>query len=319
MLPWVVLVAVLATTPLWALTAAQQAGVDRLADNAVASLTTGKPDLWSLFSTQGSAALIATPDGYALASRLKLKNKPEVAAPFRLPAGVRIMSATASGAGQFAMGRVTLRGDRPAAVRPAPAPKAPANQPWDTFWRGGPLSSEFSARPQAAPAPVRGPRPYWWLDYSAVRDGPQGTWRFVSFALMPAAGPVSAADAQGLESIFRMWELAFTKGDLQSLAPNLNPDPFCAAFYTPDGQGWYFTAPQDIIVTLSGLLSMGASAKSTMTQMESSVSGRAATVTSRWSVEIPMYGTANMTLSALLVKPADRWLLVSLCAGETRP
>jgi hypothetical protein len=314
-----VLTLLVAACPLWALTEAQQAGVDVLSQKAVSALTTGKPDLWSLFSTQGSTALIATPGGYAMASRLKLKNKPELAAPFKLPAGVRIVSGTASVAGGFVMGRWVLRGDRPAAVWPA-APRTAPSQPWDTFWRGGPLSTDCNQRWQAPPAPVRGPRVYWWLDYSAVRDGPQGTWRFVSFALRPAAGPTSPRDAEGLGTIFSAWERAITQGDLQSLAPYLNADPFCAAFYTPDGQGWYFTAPQDVIVTLSGLLSMGgASIKSSMTQMESSVSGPVATVNTAWKVEIPMYGTAGMTLSALLVKPADRWLLVSICAGETRP
>ena len=52
--------------------------------------------------------------------------------------------------------------------------------------------------------------------------------------------------------------------------------------------------------------------------LKATISGSVATVTGTWNVELPMYGSISMGLFATLVKAQDRWLMVTMGAGEAR-
>ena len=85
---------------------------------AVSALTSADQPLFELFSTQGSAAVIATDDGFVAASRSKLKSDAALAAKFTLPKGTVVTGSKLQRAGGFVLGRVSL--ETPAAPAAAP-------------------------------------------------------------------------------------------------------------------------------------------------------------------------------------------------------
>lgn len=259
------------------LTEEQTKGLDTLLQSTVKALTAGDPALWSLCSTQGSAIIFSTGDKLFTTSRPKLKNDADLAAKLRWPAGVTEdpQKRQLAACGDFIVGRLGFVG-QPAAD---------------------------------------GKTPRWDLTLSAVQDGENATWRFVSLCIAPVPEMPDAAGVEGVKVLLGSWEKALTEGNTAALQPHLNEDPLCLAVYTPDGQPWYFTSRDYFISTLNGLVQMGTATKSTLQEMDVRASGQVATAVGRWHIEFPVFEPLNAIFCATFIKPADSWLMVSLCAA----
>jgi hypothetical protein len=60
---------------------------------------------------------------------------------------------------------------------------------------------------------------------------------------------------------------------------------------------------------------MAATTKSVIEEMDVRASGQVATAVGRWHIEFPVFEPLNAVLCATFIKPADTWLMVSLCAA----
>lgn len=321
-----ILLALVCGASAWALTEDEQTGIDALLKDTMASLTTGEPALWNLFSTQGSAAVIRTSEGFAAANRGKLKADPDVAAQFTLPEGVTLADSSLMRVGEFIMGRAQLEGKAPApseAGRTVPE-GSPLRDLWSAFWHSEqhffvrqPKADEAAA-PAESPAPEPTPKPpKWELTLAAVQDGPERSWRHVSLCIAPVAEESDGAGPAGesVVQVLKSWEQAVLQGDMTPLTESLYPDPFCVAGHLPDGQAWFFTYPEYLITMMGAALGMGSAEQSQMLDLSPKVSGPVGTILGQWAVEVPMFGNITLGLTATLVQPEDKWMLVAMCAG----
>ncbi|NSW57168.1 MAG: hypothetical protein HPY44_14235 [Armatimonadetes bacterium] len=300
----------------WALSENDQAGMDKLLADTVTSLTTGEPALWNLFSSQGSAAIIGTADSFTAASRSKLKSNADLAAAFRLPEGTKIASANLSRLGEFVAGRLKLT------FETTPPPPPPVVEPpslgdvWDAFMP--PQMSRFVVREAPAACEPEPPAPIvqtWDVCVSAVQDGPQRSFRYVSLTITPEAKTTDQAAVGAVVDTLRSWERSMLQGDVTELAQGLYSDPFVVGAYTPDGQAWFFTYPEYLTTMLATALSMGSAERSAMLDLDTVVSGPVASTIGKWSVDIPMFGHMTMGMTGSFVNEDGRWLMVSLCGG----
>jgi hypothetical protein len=158
----------------------------------------------------------------------------------------------------------------------------------------------------------------WSAAAAAVPDGPDSTWRYLSFSLIPAASKDPAQNAEAERSL-RAWESVMSTGELAALRDNLNPDAFCMVFES-DVLGTAFWQNRDLLVsTLTGAMTWGKATVSDMTDLNIATDGTAAACTGKWRLSAPFYNTAPMTFTATMVKRDSRWLLTSFCgAPETR-
>lgn len=301
----------------WALSESEQQAMDQLQADVAFAMMQGEPELYTLFSTQGSALIMGTEESFIGATRGKLRSDAALASQFRLPEGLAVGAESWSRAGEFIMGRLEWVAPGPAppptvAPRAAPAPRDLRSA---FFWS----EEQFYVRPErprppAAPA-LPPPMLKWDAVLTAVQDGPGRTWRLVTLAVAPKSEAVPVAEQQAALDNIRAWERTFMQGDISMLSAQLYPDPFCVAAHTPDGQSWFFTYPEYLVTMLGSALAMGAAERSQMLDLDARMSGQVATVTGHWLVDVPIFGSMVWQLAATLVRPADRWLLVSLCAG----
>lgn len=311
----VVLCLLLISAGAWGLSEGDQQAMDQLQADLAFAMMRGEPELHTLFSTQGSALIMGTEEGFIGATRGRLRSDEELAAQFRLPDGLALGAESWTRAGEFIMARLEW-------VAPPPVPP-PAVTPRERpefrdlrsafFWS----EEQFYVRPDKPEAPPLVPPPMleWDVVLTAVQDGPGRTWRLVTLTITPEAEAVPPAEQQAALDNIRAWEHTFMQGDVGLLAAYLYPDPFCVAAHTPDGQSWFFTYPEYLITMLGSALAMGAAERSQMLDLDARVSGQIATVTGNWLIEVPIFGSMVWHLAATLVQPEDRWLLVSLCAG----
>ena len=259
----------------YALTEDQTKGMDALLAKTLTSLTTGDPAVWTLLSSQGSAAVMRTADGQVAASRSKIKSDEALAAKYRIPAGLAEVKEERKlkTAGEFVLGRFRLERE------------------------------------------VNGEKEQWDLSVVTVQDGENRSWRYVALAGMPVPKETDTANQQAVSQVLKAWESALTEGNTGGLAQVLNPDPLCLGVYTPDGQPWFFTDRDYIISTLDGLSSMGAATASSLTELDTRADGAVATAVGKWHIEMPMFEPLDAAFTAVFIKPADKWLLVAMCAG----
>ena len=301
----------------WALSESEQQAMDQLQADLAFAMMQGEPELHTLFSTQGSALIMGTEEGFIGATRGKLRSDADLAAQFRLPEGLALGAESLSRAGEFIMGRLEW-------VAPGPLPPptvAPRERPAMRDLRSAFMWSEeqFYVRREQLKAPAAPllppPMLKWDVVLAAVQDGPGRTWRLVTLAVTPQAEAVPPAEQQAALDNIRAWEHTFMQGDISLLSAQLYPDPFCVAAHTPDGQSWFFTYPEYLTTMLGSALAMGSAERSQMLDLDARVSGQVATVTGHWLVDVPIFGSMVWQLAATLVRPEERWLLVSLCAG----
>jgi len=302
-----------------ALTEREQQGVDKLLSDTLSAMTGGKPALYELFSTQGSAAVIRSQDGFVAANRARLKSQNELAGAFVFPQGTKLEKQQLQRCGEFIMGRAVFMIQIEAMPAPqvaaAPTPvAADLGGVWDSFWWNESRFRVQRAAPQPRPRPVKIEQ-RWEATVAAVQDGPQRSWRYVSLAVTPLEEAPDQAAIGSVQSTLRTWERCFVQGDTSELASSLYNDPFVVAAYTPDGQAWFFTYPEYLTTMLGSALAMGSADRSSMGDMSISVSGSVASVVGRWSVDIPMFGSMEMGLTGTLVKDGGKWMVVSLCGG----
>lgn len=317
LLPYITVFAVLlGGQSVWALSENDQAGMDKLLADTVLSLTTGEPALWNLFSTQGSAAIMGAADGFTAASRSKLKSDADLAAAFRLPEGTKITSANLSRMGEFVAGRLKLT------FETMPPPPPPVVEPpslgdvWGAFMP--PEMPRFIVREEPAACEPEPPAPIihnWDVCVSAVQDGPQRSFRYVSLTITPEVETTDQAAVGAVVETLRSWERSLLQGDVTELSQGLYSDPFVVAAYTPDGQAWFFTYPEYLTTMLATALSMGSAERSAMLDLDTVVSGPVASTIGKWSVDIPTVGQMTMGMTGSLVNEDGRWLMVSLCGG----
>ncbi len=79
-----------------------------LVDAALGSLTAGAPSLWTLFSTQGSLAVMGGGTKAVTATRTELRTQSDLADKFRLPAGTQVTGRVVQPAGPFTVGSFDL-------------------------------------------------------------------------------------------------------------------------------------------------------------------------------------------------------------------
>jgi len=300
--------------PAWGLTDRDQTGLDELLSSTVSTLTCQEPELWSLFSTQGSTAIIRADEGFVAANRGRLKSKADLSAAFVLPAGTQITSQDLQRVGEFVIGRVVLTAEIQAPQVGEVVGVQPLGDVWDAFWWD---ENKFRIR---RPGPRVKTRPKtieqsWQATLGAIQDGPKRSWRYVSLTITPMVQSSDEAAVGGVVETLRTWERSVMQGDVSELSRYLYDDPFCAAAYTPDGQAWFFTYPEYLTTMLSSALAMGSADRSMMVNLDVSTSGPVATVVGQWDVDIPMLGSMRMGLTCALVKEQDRWMMVSLCGG----
>ncbi len=313
----VIVVALLAAPFAWGLSESDQAGIDKLLTDTRAALTGAEePGLWSLFSTQGSAAVWRTDEGFVAAGRSKLKSDETVAATFSLPENVEMAGQALGRVGDFIVGRVQFT----ASIAPPPVPPTPVpaslGDLWGAFWVEGPARF-VEPQPEEGTVPVE-PEPLieeWEMTISAVRDGPKRTWRYVSLCVTPYEEETDQAAAADVAQTLRSWERTMLQGDVTELSQHLYDDPFIVAAYTPDGQAWYFAYPEYLTTMLASALAMGSAEQSNMLDLDVRVSGPVATALGKWFVEIPMFGSATLGLSTILVQEDGKWMLVALSGG----
>jgi len=259
----------------FALTEEQTAGMDALLAKTLTSLTTAEPAVWTLFSSQGSAAVIGTPEGPVAASRSKIKTNPDLAAKFTLPAGLTEVKEERKlkTGGEFIMGRFRLERE------------------------------------------VDGAKEKWDLTVVAVRDGENRSWRYITLAAMPTPKEADAVNQQAVSEVLKAWEGALLDANTAGLAEVLNADPLCLGVYTPDGQPWFFTDRDYIVSTLDSLTAMGTASASSLSELDTRANATVATAVGKWHVELPLFEPLDAAFTALFIKPADKWMLVSMCAG----
>ncbi len=86
----------------------EQPTVEMLLGQAVETLTSGKSDLWSLFSSQGSFMVMGGATETIIAKRAGLRTQPALAAKFHLPPGTTLGESVITPAGRFTMGSFSL-------------------------------------------------------------------------------------------------------------------------------------------------------------------------------------------------------------------
>jgi ketosteroid isomerase-like protein len=259
----------------WTLTDDQTKGIDTLVQKTLTSFTTGDPAVWALFTTQGSAAVMRTADGCVAAARAKIKTDEALAAKYKLPAGL-----------------AEVKEERKLQ-----------------------LAGEFIQGRVRLEREVNGEKEKWDLTLVAVQDGENRSWRYVALCACPVAKEPDTAAQQSVAQVLQAWEKALTEGNTAGLAAQLNADPLCLAVFTPDGQPWFFTDRDYIVSTLDGLVSMGTATASSMTELDTRADGPVASAVGKWHIEIPMFEPMDAGFTAVFIKTADKWLLVSLCAG----
>ena len=103
--------------------------VAALVDTTLSALCDGKPEPWTLFSAQGSLAVIADDAACVTATRAQFRADSDLAAKFRLPAGAQAANLTVRPAGPFTVGSFTLAGgDRKQAVSFVAVPDGPGGR-----------------------------------------------------------------------------------------------------------------------------------------------------------------------------------------------
>lgn len=299
----------------WALTEKEQAGIDDLIARTMGALTAQESPVFELFSTQGSAAVIGTEEGFVAASRAKLKSKEELAAQFTLPKGTQVVGQTLQRAGGFIIGRVALQVPAPCPVVSAASGPAEGRDLWAAFMDG--IPNFYRDRLAAPPAALEAPEPVAWdMAIAALQDGKKSSWRLATMALTKVDPEGDPAQSGQLMGLLRSWEVALVEGNVDILSDQLNDDPLCIGVYTPDGQAFFFTDAAYLTSMLSSLVSMGTAERSVMQSSDIQVSGQVGSLVGRWDAEIPMFGEMTLGMTANFVKSGNRWLLLSLCGGQ---
>ena len=154
----------------------------------------------------------------------------------------------------------------------------------------------------------------WTAVAAAVQDGPDSTWRHLSFGLVPSP-TTDAAKSTEAEGAMRAWESAMSTGELTALRDTLNPDAFCMVFES-DVLGTAFWQNRDLLVsTLTGAMTWGKASVSAMSDLQIATDGAAAVCTGTWSLAAPFYSAPPMRFAATMVKKNDRWVLSSFCGA----
>lgn len=82
--------------------------LEGLLNQALSALTAGKPELWSLFSSQGSLLVLGGEGKALVARRAELRSQPDLAARFHFPAGTTLGDSDIRPAGEFTLGSFSL-------------------------------------------------------------------------------------------------------------------------------------------------------------------------------------------------------------------
>lgn len=245
-------------------------GVEGLLKAALASLAQAGPPLWTLFSSQGSLAVITDDGGVAVADRSSLRADAAIASRFRLP-GPPIPSAhDVKIAGASVGGWIDLTaGDRA-----------------------------------------------WAMSFSAVPDGPAGTWRLVTLALTPqAAEPPTAARDQATGLLAR-WEEAVGAGSVIGMRHTLTEDPFCVLMAMPNSN--VMTRPDYFITMLHGMVGVGMQG-SDITIEKAAGTEDMVTLFGTWDTASPFTGPMHMGMTAIILRDGDSWRLAALTVGPGMP
>jgi hypothetical protein len=265
------------------------------------SLAQGDPPLWTLFSSQGSVAVMATESGLAVARRAGLKSDPALAGRFRLTGQIKVTGQSIERAGELAIGRIKLAVD----------PPGEAGHTWVLF---------FSAV-QDGPTGKRGQEPFV---HSTLRAASRqkvpdpffpGSWRYITLSIAPGEGDGDAVAGEQAMSSLRHWERAVSDGGVLELRGRLNPAPFCSVLCKPDGEAYWFTDPEDFATMLNQIAMWGGVSRSAMSPSTVAVHGNLATIMGQWEVGSPFFGPAPYHFIATLFRTGGEWRLAAMCLG----
>ncbi|MBN1345869.1 MAG: hypothetical protein JXQ73_24480 [Phycisphaerae bacterium] len=177
----------------------------------------------------------------------------------------------------------------------------------------GELATGWARLATGATSVAPGP---WLLVFSAVPDGPHGSYRFVTLSLVSQDGRGDATAERQVIDALKQWERAVPEAQILKLRDRLNPDPFCSVFCKPDGEAYGFTNPEYFATMLNQVSLWGGVSKSVMSASKISVCGDVATLLGQWDVVSPFFGSVPYNLTATLLRCPNGWRLAALCAGR---
>lgn len=156
----------------------------------------------------------------------------------------------------------------------------------------------------------------WQAVFSAIPDGPQGTLRFLSLAILPLDD--GGAQDAGPMDVLGVWEEAMKKGDVNPLSATFSSGPCTVVAATPHGDNFVFNKGRYLVAMLVTAMLWGTPSESTVQPETVTVAGEAAAVYGTWSLKSFAFGGAPYAFSAGLVKEDGAWKLVSLCIGPSK-
>ena len=152
----------------------------------------------------------------------------------------------------------------------------------------------------------------WAAAVSAVRDGPEKSWRLISLTLVPADDTGEAPDVR---AVLAQWERAMAEGTVYTLRDTLHPEGCCVCASSPNGEDFLFDDAEHMIVMLETAMLWGAATTSSMTWSHTAVTANVAVFYGTWDLVSMAFGNKPYAFTATAVRTPGGWKLVSLCAA----